>query len=146
MLLETSVLLQQKLDRDREIVIGIEQPGRWCHDAMPVGIGVVAEGDLIAVFQPDQSRHRVRAGAVHANLAVMIDGHKRERRIDLLVDDVNVQAVLRIDRLPVRQRSAAQRIDRQLQPGRANRLHVHDALQVTDIGRDEVVLMRAAAS
>ena len=40
-------MLEQVADGDREIVVGIEQPGARYHDAVAVGIGVVAEGDLV---------------------------------------------------------------------------------------------------
>ena len=40
------------------------------------------------------------------------------------IDDRDVQFVFRVDRLPVRHGSAAQRIDAQLEAGAANRVHV----------------------
>ncbi len=51
---------EQVEDRGREIVIGIHQAGTRRHDAVTVGIGVVAESDIEAVFERDHVRHRIR--------------------------------------------------------------------------------------
>ena len=48
------------VDRDRQVVVRVHQPGVGRDDAVPVGVGVVAGGDLIAVTVGDQPRHRVR--------------------------------------------------------------------------------------
>ena len=72
----------------------------------------------------------------------MVDGHKRESRIDLGIDDGNVQLVDRVDRLPVVDGRAAQRVDSELEPGAANGVHVDNTAQIADIGRDKVLLMR----
>ena len=37
---------QQETDRHGEVVVGIEKSGRRRDDAVPVGIGIVGEGDL----------------------------------------------------------------------------------------------------
>ncbi len=84
---------QQVADRHGEIVIRIEEPGRRRDDAVPVGVGIVRERDAIAILQLDEPRHRVRARAVHADPAVVIDRHERERRIDRRVDDGDVETV-----------------------------------------------------
>ena len=136
---------QQIGDRHRQIMVGVHQPRRRRDDAVPVGIGIVGEGDLILVLEADQPGHRVRAGAVHADLAVMIDGHEREGRIDLRVDDGDVELVDRIDRLPVMHGGAAQRVDGELEAGGANGVHIDDVAQVVDIGQDEIFLMRRVA-
>ena len=117
---------QQIADRHGQIVVGIHQPGGRRDDAVPVGVRIVGEGDVILVLEPDQPGHRVGAGAVHADLAVVIDRHERKGRIDLRIDDRDVQAVDRVDRLPVMHRGAAERIDAELQAGGADRLHVDD--------------------
>ena len=67
-------------DRRRQDMIGIHQARAARHDAVPVGVGVVAEGDVEAVLETDQGRHRVRRRAVHANLAVPVQRHEAERR------------------------------------------------------------------
>ena len=39
---------EQVADRGREVVVGVHQPGAAGDDAVPVGVGVVAEGDVEA--------------------------------------------------------------------------------------------------
>ena len=48
--------------------------------------GSLPKATRIPILEADQPRHRVRAGAVHADLAVVIDRHEREGRIDRRVD------------------------------------------------------------
>ena len=84
---------QQVPDRDRQIMIGVHQPGRRRDDAVPVRVRIVGEGDPIPVLQADEPRHRIGARAVHADLAVVIDGHEREGRIDHRVHDRDVEPV-----------------------------------------------------
>ena len=79
-------------------------------------VGVVGEGDAVLVLEADQPGHRVGARAVHADLAVVIDRHEREGRIDRRVDDGDIEAVNVVDRLPVVHGRAAQRIDAELEP------------------------------
>ena len=61
---------------------------------MPIGIRIVTEGDAEPILQVHKPGHGVRARAIHANLAVVIDGHEREARIDDLIDDCDFEAVL----------------------------------------------------
>ena len=106
---------------------------------MPVGVGVVGEGDVEGVALGDQAGHRIGRRAVHADLAVPIDGHEREGRIDLGVDHAGGQAIALDQGRPVVDRRPAQRIDADAHPGAGDRLHVHDVGQVGDIGGDVVV-------
>ncbi len=108
---------------------------------MPVRVRIVSEGDLILIFESDEPSHRIRAGAVHADLAVMIDRHEREGRIDCGIHHADVQFVNGVDRLPVRSGSATQRIDAELQSGAANCVHVHDIPQVLNVRDDEIFLV-----
>ena len=64
---------------------GLQQPGARRDHAMAVGVGVVAEGDIEPVAQRDQPGHRERRRGVHPDLAVPVDGHEPERRVDRLV-------------------------------------------------------------
>jgi hypothetical protein len=70
---------------------------------------------------------------------------KANCRIELRIDDRDVEPINGIDRLPVGQRRAAERIDAKLQTGGANGVHVHDVPQVVDVGQNEIFLMRGAA-
>ncbi|BBM05723.1 hypothetical protein HAALTHF_29680n [Vreelandella aquamarina] len=77
------------------------------HNAVAVGVRVVAKGDIETVFDLEQVRHGIRAGAIHADLAVVIRRHKSEAGIKSGVHDVQVQAKMLTNRLPHRQRRAA---------------------------------------
>ena len=157
MLLLTSVLptaacagqcgrcVQQVVDRHRQIMVRVHQPGRRRDDAVPVGVGIVGEGDLVAILEPDEPGHRIGAGTVHADLAVVIDRHEREGRIDLRIHDGDVQLVDRVDRLPIMHGGAAERVDGELEVGGADRLHVDDVAQVIDVRQDEIFLVRRVA-
>ncbi len=108
---------------------------------MPVGIGIVGEGDLVAILQADQARHRIGTGTVHADAAIVIHGHERKRRIDLRVHDVDAQTVFGVDGLPVLNTRPAKRIDGQLQTRSANSFHVQHVSQILDVGGNEVLLV-----
>ncbi len=107
---------------------------------MAVGVRVVAEGDAKLVLELNQVRHRIRAGAVHANLAVVVHRHESERRIDVRVHHGEIQTINIRDRPPVAHGGAAQRIDAKFKAGVTNRVHVNDVAQIVDIGNDEVFL------
>ena len=49
---------------------------------MPVGVGIVGEGDVEAILELDQPGHCPGAGAIHADFAVVIDRHERESRVN----------------------------------------------------------------
>ena len=95
------------------------------------------------VAHPDQPRHRVGRRAVHPDLAVPIDRHEAEGRIDRIADDGRVEAIALDDRLPVAHAGAAQGIDADFDAGGADRLHVDDIAEVGDIGPDVIVAMHA---
>ena len=102
MLLDTSVLpmpasarqlsavRKQIIDRDRKIMIRIHQPHAARHDAVAVVIGVAGKGHVESSFKPDQRSHRIRRRTVHADLAIPIDAHEAERRVDFRIDDFEI--------------------------------------------------------
>ena len=51
--------LEEILDGDGEIVVGIHESSGRRHDAVAVEIGIVAESDVELVFQADQACHGV---------------------------------------------------------------------------------------
>ena len=59
----------------------------------------------------EQPLHRVRRRRVHADLAVPVERHEAEGRVDLLADDGEVDAVALGDARPVVHAGAAERID-----------------------------------
>jgi hypothetical protein len=131
----------EETDRDREIVVRVEQPHRRRDDPVPVRIGIVPERHPVAILQPDEPGHRVGAGAVHPDRAVVVHGHERERRIDLGIGDLDVEPIHRVDRLPVVHRGAAERIDRKREARRADHVEVDDVPQVVHVRQDEIVAM-----
>ena len=130
---------EQVVDRDREVVVGVHQAGRRRDDPVAVGVRVAGDGDVEAVLELDQPGHRVRRGAVHADLAVVVERHERERRVDLLVDDLDVEAEPVADRVEVGDARAAERVGADAYPRLADRVDVDDVRQVVDVGRDVVV-------
>ena len=78
---------EQVVDGHGQVVIRIHQADRRRDDAVAVGVGIVGEGDAELILEADEPGHRVGARAVHADLAVVIDGHEGERRIDRRVHD-----------------------------------------------------------
>ena len=125
---------EQILDGNRQVMIRIHQSSRCGHDAVPVGIRVVANRHLKTILQRHQARHRVGARAVHPDSAVVVERHERKRRIDRGVDDRDLQAVARRDRLPVGKRRAAQWIDADGHAGIADGVDVDDGVQIVDVG------------
>jgi hypothetical protein len=123
-------------------MVGVQQPRSRGDDAVPIGVRVIGEGNPVVVLEADEPGHCVRAGAVHADGAVVIDGHERKGRIDLRIDDSDVQPVYRIDRFPVMDGGAAERVDREGQSSGANGVHVDNVAQVFDIGEYEIFLLR----
>ncbi len=123
-------------------MVGVQQPRSRGDDAVPIGVRVIGEGNPVAVLEADEPGHCVRAGAVHADGAVVIDGHERKGGINLRIDDSDVQPVHRIDRFPVMDGGAAEWVDREGQSSGANGVHVDNVAQVFDIGEYEIFLLR----
>ena len=123
-----------------QVVIGVEQPLAGRHDAVAIGIGVVAEREVVLVFQGHERRHRVRRRAVHPDLAVVIERHESEGGIDLPVHDREVQSELGGDRIPVIEIRPAERID--AEPQAASRRKIDHVDQIANVRRDEVVLLQ----
>ena len=121
-------------------MIRVEQAERRRDDAVPVDIGIVAPGDVETIFQFDQAGHRVGAGAIHADLAVVVQRHEGKGRIDPRIHHLDIQAVFLGDRLPVRHRRAAERIDADLQAGLADRFHVDHGAEIGHVVSDEILL------
>ena len=122
-------------------MVGIQEPGRSRDDAVPVRVRVVAERDVEAVLEFDQAGHRIGTGAVHADLAIVIEGHEPEGGVELRIHHRDVQAELLPHRSPIARRRAAEGIDPDLQARRANGFHVNRAGQIPDIGGHEVGLV-----
>ena len=92
-------------------MIRIHQAARRRHNAVPIGIRIIAERDVELILPPDQRSHRVRARTIHPDHSVMVHRHKTERRIHLLIQHRHRQAIVLGDARPIVHRRAAQRID-----------------------------------
>ena len=133
---------EQVADRHREVVVGIHQPGGGGHDAVSIRVRIVGEGDPELILEPDEPRHRVGARRIHADLAVVVDRHERERRVDHRVDHGDVELVEEVDRLPVRSRSPTEWIDAQREARRSDRVRVDDAREIFDVRHDQISFVR----
>ena len=100
-----------------EVVVGVQQPGVRRHDAVPVGVGVVAGREIelgpavaisAAIAYGDEQSIRIfpsQSSVMNANVGSTVRVHHRE-----------VEAVLRGDRVPVVQVRPAKGIDAEVQP------------------------------
>ena len=91
---------EQVGDGDREEVVRVHQPAVGGDDAVPVGVGVVARGDLELVLAADQRGHGRRRRAVHPDLAVPVQRHEPPGGVDQRVDHGEVEPVPLGDRRP----------------------------------------------
>ena len=89
------------VDRDREVVIGIEEPAGGGNDAVPIEIRIVSNSNVIGFFEFDEPAHSVRRGAVHTGFTVVIAVHEAEGGIGEVVADVDIEAVGFADGVPV---------------------------------------------
>ncbi len=109
---------------------------------MAVVIRIAGKCNLITVLETDQALHRVAGGRVHANLAIPVDGHEAERRVDKFIDHIQIQAVMLANRRPVIHSGAAQRVDTKTQARVADGVHVDHVLQVGHVGVDVIMAVR----
>ena len=123
-------------------MVGVQQPRGRRDDAVAVGVRVVGEGDVEAVAHLGQPRHRVRRRAVHPDLAVPVERHEAERRVELLVDDLEVEPVHLGDRHPVGGARTAERVDAEAQPGLADRVEVDHLREVGHVRVHVVALVQ----
>ena len=136
-------VLEQVIDGDGEVMIGVQEAGAARHDPVPVVVGVIAERDIETVLEADEAGHGVGRGAVHADLAVVVQGHEREGGIHHRIHHLQVQAVLLGNRTPITDARASHRVDPDLESGAANGLHVQDIRQIAYIGADIIVFLDA---
>ncbi|MND84221.1 hypothetical protein D3C80_761080 [compost metagenome] len=111
---------------------------------MAVVVRIAGKRHVEALFQADQALHGMAGRWVHADLAVPVDGHEAEGRVDLFVHHIQVQAVMLGNRRPVAHPCSTQRIDTQAQLGIADGVEVDHVDQVGDIGVEVIVTMGSA--
>src|SRR6266481_8745227 len=72
----------------------------------------------------------------------MIHRHKRKSGIDPRIHDLDIEIVSGVDRLPIVNGRAPERVDAEFESCGVNRLHVYHVFQVIDVRRNEVMLIR----
>ena len=132
---------QQIIDSDGEVVVRVHQAHGGRDDAVAVGVRVAAERHIELVLLPLQAGQRVGAGAVHADLPVVVHRHEAEGRVHARVHDGEVQTVTFLDRLPVVYGRPAQRVHADLHVRAADGVHVQHRAERFDVGPDVVVLV-----
>ncbi len=53
-------------------MVWVQKTGGGSDDAVPIRVGIVAEGDVKAVLKFDQPCHRIWAGAIHPDFSIVI--------------------------------------------------------------------------
>ena len=129
---------EQILDGHRQIVVRIHQ-ARLGDDAVTVVVRVIAKGDVELVFQSNQARHGERAGTVHPDLAVFVQGHEGEGRVDLVVHHLDVQTVAPGDDVPVGDAGSTQRIHADLDASLLDGGQIQHVFEIIHIRGDIVV-------
>lgn len=129
---------EQVFDGHRQVMVGVHQPAGAGDDAVAVMVGVAGEGHVEAVLVLDQPGHGVRRAAVHADLAVPVQAHEAEGRVDHRGQHLQRQAEALGDARPVVHTGAAQRVDSELQARAADGVEVDHPLEPADIGVDEI--------
>ena len=129
---------KEVLDRDGEVVVGVEQAGGAGDDAVAIVVGVAGPGDVVVLAVGDHRGHGEGAGAVHADAAVPVAGHEAEGGVDEAVKDFDGELVLLGDAGPIGDTGAAEGVDGQLEGGVGERGEVDDAGEVVDVGAEEV--------
>jgi hypothetical protein len=109
---------EEVIRSDGEEVVRVHEAVARGDDAVPVEVGIVAEGDVVAVAQLDEPGHGVRRRAVHPDLSVGIERHEGEGGVDGAVHHVDLEAVAVSDGVPVREPGAAHRVGADAQTGR----------------------------
>jgi hypothetical protein len=104
-----------------------------------IGVCIIGPSHSEAIFKLDEAGHRVRTGAVHPDLAVVIDRHKPKCRIDTRIDDCQVESERISNPIPIMNSCSAERVDTQFQATRPYRIHVKNITEVIDVGRHEVI-------
>ncbi len=134
-------VLEQVVDGHGQVVVRRQQAAGRGDDAVAIVVRVAGEGHVETLLEADQALHGVAGGRVHADLAIPVDAHEAEGRIDFGVHHVQVQAVVLGNRRPVAHPCSAQRIDAQAQVGAANGVHVDHVDQVGHVAVEVVVAM-----
>ena len=105
------------------------------HNAVPVGIRVVPEGQIKPVLNVQQIGHGSRTRAIHPNFAIVVRRHECKLRVLLPVNHLQVQPVSLCYGIPHRQCRAPHGVNTQFKATRGNRGHIHHLRQAIHVVR-----------
>ena len=108
---------------------------------MPVSVRIISKRDIETILELNKARHGERTRAIHADLPVMIHGHKRESRVEIRIHDRDIETVALGQRFPVTKGRAAQRINADFYTCGTNRFQINDVRQVLNVRHDEIFRM-----
>ena len=106
------------------------------NDSVAVVVGVVAECDIVFVFERDKICHCPRRRTVHTNFAVVVKRHEAKRVINVGVDNFNriFNFVDFVNQIPVENAGAAERVCADVQTAVNYGVHVDNAVESFDVG------------
>ena len=130
------------VDGHAQVVVRRQQALLRRDDAVAVVIGVAGKRDVELVLEAYQALHGVRRRRVHADLAVPVQGHEAEGRVDHRADHRQVEPPALGDGCPVVDAGAAHRIDAHAQLRIADGIQVDHAAEVANVVRAVVVAVR----
>ena len=103
------------------------------HDAVAVGVGVVAGRNVELVAVGNQRCHRERARAVHADLGVPVEGHKAELKVDVRVDHGEVQTEALANGTPIMHGCSAHRVGSNAHARTGDGLEVENTAELRNV-------------
>src|SRR5215510_3201608 len=104
------------------------------YNSVPIGIGVAGKGYIESILEADHAGHRIHRRRVHPDLAVPIDGHEAEGRIDGVVHDLQIESVAVANGIPISHAGAAQRIHTDPNLALADGLEIDHGWKIAHIG------------
>ena len=111
---------------------------------MTIVVRVAGERDVVTILELDESFHRVSRRRIEADLAVPVERHERELRVDFVADDIELDRVAFRDARPVMHAGAAQRVHAHADAGTADHIEVEHAAEIVDI-RVEIIVLASVA-
>ena len=129
---------EKVLNGDGQVVVGVHEPAGAGDNAMAVRVGVGPEGEIVVVFEIDESGHGPGTAAVHADFSVPVDVHEAERGVPGGVDVGEVELIAFGDGGPVVEGGATEGIDGEFEAGVGDRVEVENVREVLDVGGEEI--------
>src|SRR5882672_4239391 len=104
------------------------------YNSVPIGIGVAGKGYVESLLEADHACHRIHRRRIHSDLAVPIDRHEAEGRINGVVHDLQIESVAVANGIPVSHAGATQRIHTDAYLALANCLKIDHRGKIAHIG------------